>query len=962
MKIGKRLFCLILALCLSLPLAACGGTELEAPTGIDLSEEYMLSWDEMKNARSYEVEITDVASGQTNVDPSRRASYDLSALSEGDYSVRLRSVGGQGNNEFSEWTEKFDFHREYESGLIYSLINSDMEYAVIKVGKAEGDVVIEDTYRGRPVTAIADAAFRSAGGRVTSVTFGKNVRTIGDSAFYNCTGLTKVTMSDSVVSIGKSAFQNCGALESMTLSASLTTIPEYAFAYCKSLQTLALGDKITSIGESAFTNCSGLAQLRLPDSVATIGEYSFNENDALAEVTFGAGIRTIKGRAFYGCDALRSVVFPAQLAEGNSLSLGIYAFSNCDALETVELPEGTASIGEGCFSYSEQFDNIEIPASVESVGFGAFTETALEKSQEGNDMVYADHWLLSISPTLYLTCQTVDDTVLRPNTVGIADRAFIRLITSSDTGISQYSGAPQLERINLPSSVKYIGQYAFYNSPSLSRLHALNGGLRKIGAYAFAGCGVLSGVQFSEGLLEIGQYAFYLCTLLNNNRNAPHYLVPESVTRIGTYAFRDTMLWTSANDNDAVYAGNWVVGYKGAPTEITLREGNNAVEGISDYAFYNASTLRTVSNVQLARYVGVGAFYGCAALSAISLNRDLEKIGSYTFYGCAALWRVSLPTRLTEIGAYSFYNCSGLLRVLLSGFDFEGLDLSACRVRKIGERAFYGCEGLRGVRFGSMLESLGTRAFYGCTMLKEVTIPGTVKEIGEAAFAKSAVSVLTLENGIEKIGKDAFRMTSVAAVHIPDSVKEIGQAAFYDASQNLIIDLGNGVERIGDYAFGRNSGVVGNVTIPASVKEIGKYAFAECVNLGSVIFRGAPSSIGSNAFYLCSRLTFYVADGVELPGEGWNSSFRPEINGCTLSDDGTYVFSVTVGNIRYGTAFGGLTAPSRAGFDFVGWSTSPGGEPDYAAGDLASAPNGITLYAVYRYHTETPEGGAPSQE
>lgn len=945
MKIAKRLFCLILALCLMLPFAACGGTKLEAPTGIDLDEDYVLSWDEMENARSYEVEITDVASGKTNVDPSRRASYDLSALAEGDYSVRLRSVGGRGNNSVSEWTPKFDFHREHESGLIYSLTNSDTEYAVIKVGQAAGDVVIEDTYRGKPVTSIGDAAFRSAGGRVTGVTLGNNIRTVGDSAFYNCTGLTKVTMGDSVVSVGKSVFQNCGALQTVTLSASLTAIPEYAFAYCKSLQTLTLGEGIVSIGESAFTNCSGLTRIDLPDSVVTIGEYAFNENDALAEVTFGTGIQTISGRAFYGCDALRSLVFEEQLAEGNSLSLGAYAFSNCDSLETVELPEGTASIGEGCFSYSEKFDDsIKIPASVQSVGVGAFTETALEKSQEGSDMVYADNWLLSVSEDLYNTCSTLDASVLHAGTVGIADRAFIRYIGTS------YVGAPELQQITLPATVKYIGEYAFYQSPRLKQVAATTqNSLVKVGAYAFAYCGVLGNVRFSDGLLEIGQDAFLQCTQLYNNTTNPNWLVPTTVTRIGSYAFLDSGLWTRPADDGVIYAGHWAVGYQGTGNSVQLESGT---VGVADYTFYNAVDLESVVGLNGVRRLGVGAFYGCESLSSVSLNRNLEKIGAYTFYGCKALWGITFPTNLSAIDHHAFYNCSAL----------DAADLSESRVSTIANRAFYGCLSLSRLDLGQELRSLGTRAFYGCASLRTVTVPGTVKEIGEAAFAKSAVSTLTLEDGIQKIGQDAFRLTSVKAVHIPDSVKEIGKAAFYDASKNLTIDLGNGVERIGDYAFGRNVNAVGNVTIPASVKEIGKYAFAECTNLGDVLFCGSVPSIGSNAFYLCSRVTFYVADGAELPGAGWNSSFRPEVRGCTLSDDGTYVFSVTTDDLRYGTALGGLSAPSRAGFDFVGWSTNPGGQIDYAADELASAPPGVTLYAVYRYHTETPEGDASSQE
>ena len=42
-----------------------------------------------------------------------------------------------------------------------------------------------------------------------------------------------------------------------------------------------------------------------------------------------------------------------------------------------------------------------------------------------------------------------------------------------------------------------------------------------------------------------------------------------------------------------------------------------------------------------------------------------------------------------------------------------------------------------------------------------------------------------------------------------------------------------------------------------------------------------------------------------------------------------------------------MTAPRRAGYTFVGWATAPEGEVVYAAADVATAPVGTTLYAVY---------------
>lgn len=948
MKIFKKIICMILALCLALPAAACGGSAaLDVPQGIGLSEDYVLSWEEVEGARSYEVEIENTDSGEINVEPSRRTAYSLSALGEGNYSVRIRSVGGSRNDTYSEWSESFIFHRDYESGLVYSLINNNTEYRVTKAGTATGDIVIEDMYRGKPVTEIGDAAFRSSGDRIKSVTLGGNIRSIGSSAFYNCTGLERVTMSDSVVSLGESAFQNCASLVMVRLSANITELPEYAFAYCRSLETFEFREGLVFVGASAFTNCSGLKKIEFPASLSSIAEYAFNENDALTEVVFGEGIRTISKYAFYGCDALASLNF-GTLAEGGSLTLGDFAFADCDALVSAELPQGTATIGKGCFSQSEKFEDISIPDSVGTVGAEAFDGTKLMADQAESDLVYADKWVLAVSDAYYGELTRLDGEVLHQGTIGIADYAFIKSLNSS----SPYVGCAKLATVDLPVSVRHIGAYAFYNSQSLTELFGNDTGsaLEDVGDYAFANCTVLNNVQFANGLREIGQYAFYGCIQLYNNSADPHLLVPSTVTRIGSYAFRDTALWSSVEADSVIYAGNWAVGYSGSPAEITLSE---TVEGIADYAFYNARALQSCGSLSLARHIGVGAFYGCSSLLVAALNNNIAEIGVNTFSGCASLWRVTFPSRLTSIGRSAFYNCAGLLSI----------DLSSTRTETIGERAFYGCGALSDARLGSRVQSIGLRAFYGCSSLSDVTIPESVREIGEAAFAKCAgIGTLTLSEGLEAIGDSAFRGAGIEEIHIPDSVRTIGACAFYEVTGCKALSLGDGVTKIGEYAFG-SLGAEGSIVIPTSVKEIGNYAFAWCTQLKGVIFRGSVEKMGLHAFYSCSGATFYVKDGAEEPAGSWNSSYRPVVYGCTLSGDGTYVVSVTTGGLKYATALGGLTPPVRDGFDFVGWATEEGGEAVYGMNDLARLADGVTLYAVYRFHVEEEVSGEaePSQ-
>ena len=68
-----------------------------------------------------------------------------------------------------------------------------------------------------------------------------------------------------------------------------------------------------------------------------------------------------------------------------------------------------------------------------------------------------------------------------------------------------------------------------------------------------------------------------------------------------------------------------------------------------------------------------------------------------------------------------------------------------------------------------------------------------------------------------------------------------------------------------------------------------------------------------------------------------------------LSDDGQYVVSFvkSSGAVVNGDATGGIAAPSRDFYEFIGWATSPNGNVSYTAGDIVDTPDGTALYAVW---------------
>ena len=130
---------------------------------------------------------------------------------------------------------------------------------------------------------------------------------IGEEAFYNCSGLTSVTIPNSVTSIGTHAFQSCSGLTSVTIGNGVKSIGLGAFYDCSGLTSVTIGNSVESIEGYAFQSCSGLTSVTIPNSVTSIGHCAFYECSGLTSVTIGNRVTSISWSAFHNCSELLDV-------------------------------------------------------------------------------------------------------------------------------------------------------------------------------------------------------------------------------------------------------------------------------------------------------------------------------------------------------------------------------------------------------------------------------------------------------------------------------------------------------------------------------------------------------------------------------------------------------------------------------------------------------------------------------
>ena len=274
------------------------------------------------------------------------------------------------------------------------------------------------------------------------------------------------------------------------------------------------------------------------------------------------------------------------------------------------------------------------------------------------------------------------------------------------------------------------------------------------------------------------------------------------------------------------------------------------ITSIGNIAFYNCSSLTSVTIPESVTSIGESAFMSCKSLERITIPDSVTSIGERAFAGCESLTGVTIPESVTSIGNGTFASCKSLksfygkyasvdnrcliIDGVLHSFAPAEITIYAIpnSVTSIGNSAFDGCSSLTSVTIPNSVTSIGNSAFFGCSSLTSVTIPESVTSIGITAF------------------RDCSNLTSIT---IPNSVTSIENQAFCACNSLTSVTIGNSVTSIGKDAFWA-CGNLTSIVIPDSVISIGDSAFGMCDNLTSVIIGNNVTSIGRQAFYYCYNM------------------------------------------------------------------------------------------------------------
>ncbi|MBP1645863.1 MAG: hypothetical protein H6Q16_1438 [Bacteroidetes bacterium] len=265
--------------------------------------------------------------------------------------------------------------------IYYKIISSTSPYTVAVIFKGDYNESYDNEYSGSIV--IPDSVFYNGNYY--------NVTSIGDTAFFDCNGLTSITIPNSVITIGNNAFAYCNELTSIIIPNSVTSIGSNVFRECIALTSISIPNSVNSIGDYAFYGCSNLGSITIPNSVTLIGGKAFHNTSyynnmpiglvyinnvlysykgtmpANTSINIQSGTISIAGNAFENCSGLTSISISNSVT-----SIGEYAFFSCSGLTSITIPNSITRIAGRTFFNCSGLTSVIIPNSVTSIGESAF--------------------------------------------------------------------------------------------------------------------------------------------------------------------------------------------------------------------------------------------------------------------------------------------------------------------------------------------------------------------------------------------------------------------------------------------------------------------------------------------------------------------------------------------------------------------------------------------------------------
>lgn len=492
--------------------------------------------------------------------------------------------------------------------------------------------------------------------------------------------------------------------------------------------------------------------------------------------------------------------------------------------------------------------------------------------------------------------------VIIPETVKYGDTIYTVI------GIDDFAfkGCDNIESVDIPLSVRYIGKYAFSGCTNLRNIY-LPSGINTIKEMAFSYCVNLNGMKLPDDLTYLNYGTFKGC------KRFQFVYIPRSVAGIDKEVFSGCVALNEIHINSRKPIS--IINEKGEKEEsntfynvnrnectVYVSEGgrtgyrfNDAwlyfiirpekdiySDGAFDFVKVSSDSVRIIAadcsgdiiipqtlRIDGKEYYVEGidnyAFSGNGTLQSVVFSEGLIRIKKYAFRGCDNITSLTFPSSIEEIEESAFSDCNKLSSVyinkanpnLIHVADNVFNNLIECTLYVPGKsinvyaslpiwsrfKQIATCDiSHEGLLFNILSEDNKTAILVGYNNIHETVDIPSVISINEQDYSVVAIKDHSFSNCSELI-----------SITIPTSVETIGIAAFSGCSNLKEINLPSSLTVIEEDMF-RECKSLESFSFPAKLKTIGNSSFRDCIKLKSLNIPNGVNKIGYNAFDGCGSL------------------------------------------------------------------------------------------------------------
>lgn len=265
-----------------------------------------------------------------------------------------------------------------------------------------------------------------------------------------------------------------------------------------------------------------------------------------------------------------------------------------------------------------------------------------------------------------------------------------------------------ISSLTIPDTIKTIGNAAFQSCHELSGTLTIPDGVESIGNYAFSECNNLDTIEIPASVKTIGQNAFDFtkARIIFKGRTM------AEVSAIANYPWGYDQYGIDNSKRVTVYATEELVesGLSAKQDALTQKQLDVVNEAYTTVKYLDQSISTIINNPDTTGYLYKRDIPNKENVVEAKIGRGIKIIGNEALSGCTKLESVMIPDSVTNINELAFQNCSSLTSVTLPA-----------SLKQLGNYVFWGCQNLKEVVFeGNKLYNIPGQNFFECYNLEKI--------------------------------------------------------------------------------------------------------------------------------------------------------------------------------------------------------------------------------------------------